>query len=100
MIGVIITGLIGAVLAVFGVLIWKKEKIALLHDYHYAKVPEADRKAFCALSGIGMLSIGIGLLLTAAVLAATDSAWSFLACAAGFAIGLIMLIHADRKYNQ
>ena len=33
-IGVLITGGVGTIIAVMGWLIWKKEKLSLMHDYH------------------------------------------------------------------
>lgn len=95
----ILVAAVGAVCAALGLLLWKKEKIGLLHDYHHDKVSEADKPAFCTLSGIGMLVIGIGLLVTAVLLAVTDHPASFLAFAAGFAAGLGLLIYAGKKYN-
>ena len=44
--------------------------------------------------------IGVGLLITAMILGLTDSAYSFLAFAAGFAGGLVLLIRAGAKYNR
>lgn len=82
-----------------GFLLWKKEKITLLHDYHRKHVSEEDKKAFCALSGLGIVSIGAGLVITAAILFFTDSAWCFLAFAAGFIAGITLLVHAGNKYN-
>ena len=82
-----------------GLLIWKKEKIHLLHEYHCDKVRPEDRKAFCTISGWGVISIGIGLMATAVIIGLTDSVWSFAAFAAGFAAGLAMLMHAGKKYN-
>lgn len=99
-IGSIIVGLVGIVFVVLGYLIWKKEKISLLHGYHYDKVSEADKKAFCSLSGIGVLLIGVGLLITAIIIGITDSSWSFISFAIGFLVGLIMLIYAGIKYNR
>ena len=99
-IGVSVTGAVGVLLAVFGWLIWKKEKITLLHDYHTDKVTPENRKAFCTLSGIGILVIGIGLLITAVLLGVTDSAASFLCFAAAFIAGLALLILAGKKYNR
>ena len=98
-IGVAVVAAVGIVCAVLGLLLWKKEKIGLLHEYHYDKVADADKPAFCTLSGIGMLVIGTGLLATAVLLAVTDHPASFLAFAAGFAAGLGLLIYAGKKYN-
>lgn len=100
MAGSILLGLIGIVFVAAGFLLWKKEKISLLHDYHYDRVSAEDKKAFCTASGIGVISIGAGILLTAVFLSITDSVWSFTAFAVGFAAGLAFLIHAGRKYNR
>ena len=100
MLGAVMIAILGVVFCTVGYLIGAKQKISLLHEYHYAKAPQEDRKAFCALSGWGAVSIGVGLLITAVILGMTDSAWSFLAFAAGFAAGLALLIHAGKKYNR
>ena len=98
--GVIIVGITGVVLAVIGYLIWKKERISLLHDYHYDKVSEEDKSAFCRLSGMGIISISIGVIITAVLLGITDSALSFSALAAGFIPGIILLVYSGNKYNK
>ena len=33
--GMIIEAVVGLLLAAMGFLIWKKQKVSLLHDYHY-----------------------------------------------------------------
>lgn len=98
--GVILTGILGIGFIVMGCLLWLREKIGLLHDYHYDKVSGKNKKAFCRLSGWGVIAIGLGMLATAVILTITDSAWSFMAFAAGFSVGLALLIHAGRKYNR
>ena len=100
MIGSIILGLASISLIVLGYLIWKKEKISLLHDYHYDKVSEEDKKAFCTLSGIGVLVIGIGMFISAVLTAVTYSMWSYIAFGVGFVAGLTMLIYAGLRYNR
>ena len=95
----ILVGLIGIVLLVIGGLVWRKDKITLLHDYHYDRVAEENTHAFCAISGWGLILMGIGLVGTAVLLGFTESIWSFLAMAAGFAAGIALLIYAGKKYN-
>ena len=58
------------------------------------------RRRFCRLSGIGLIVIGIGLLISAVILFVTDSAYSFLCFAVFFVVGLAMLISAGAKYNR
>lgn len=100
MVGAIIVGVIGIVFIILGYLIWKKGKITLLHSYHYEKVSLSDKKAFCKLSGWGVISIGIGLLVTAAIVGITDSTLSFIAFTLGVVLGLALLIYAGVKYNH
>ena len=99
-IGLIILSLTGAVLTVIGFLVWKKEKISLLHDYHYGRVSTENKTAFCTLSGFGIISIGVGLLVTAVIMGITNSVWSFIAFAVGFLIGVSLLIYTGNKYNR
>ena len=99
-IGVIMTGGAGVIFAVMGWLLWKKEKLSLMHNYHVDKVSAENRPAFCKLSGIGLIVIGVGLLITAVILGITDSAYSFLFFAACYVAGLTMLITAGTKYNR
>ena len=98
--GSILVGLVGFVLIILGYMVWKKEKISLFHDYHYDKVSEEDKKAFCTISGIGVVLIGIGLFITAIIIGITNSMWSFIPFVVGFVVGLIMLIYAGIKYNR
>ena len=99
-IGIVIIGVIGILLIILGFLLWKKEMITLLHNYHVDKVTPENRKAFCKQSGIGLIVIGTGLLLTGVSLARTDSAYSFIWFASSFLVGLIMMIASGTKYNR
>ncbi len=93
-------GVLALVFIYLGCLMWKKEKITLLHSYHYDKVSPSDKKVFCKISGWGVIFIGIGLLVTAIIIGITDSALSFIAFSLGFVVGLALLIYAGAKYNR
>lgn len=99
MVEAIIVAMIGIIFVILGYLVCKKEKITLLHSYHYEKVSPGSKKAFCKISGFGIISIGIGLLVTAIIIGITDSALSFIAFTVGFVVGLVLLIYAGIKYN-
>ena len=100
MVGAIIVAVIGIVFVTLGYLMWKKGKITLLHSYHYDKVSPSDKRIFCKISGLGVIFIGIGLLVTAVIIGITNSALSFIAFALGFVVGLVLLIYAGVKYNR
>lgn len=99
MFGAVIVGVVGLICIVIGYLIGVKQKITLLHDYHYSKVTEADKKAFCTWMGMGIMLIGIGLLVMAVILAVMKILLSIIAFAVCFAAGAALLIYAGRKYN-
>ena len=92
--------ILGLVFAVIGYLIWKREKISLLHEYHYDKVSPEDKTAFCRLSGQGILIIGIDILTTAAILGIVNSVQAFIALGIGLVIGISLLLYAGKRYNS
>lgn len=44
--------IIGIILIKLGFEIWKKQKIKLIHKYHYEKVRENNKLSFCKLFGM------------------------------------------------
>jgi uncharacterized membrane protein len=98
---------VGIVLAILSLLfirmgldIWKKQKIVLVHDYHVNKLKEEDKPMFCKLVGIGILVIGVGFGLTAIWTVVSGSLLSLIPMAAGFVVGITMLVKAITKYNR
>jgi len=100
LVGILIVGAVGILMWILAYRIARKQEITLFHSYHVDKVTEEKKKAFCTLAGRGLFVMGSGLIATAILLAFTDSPWSFLLFAAGFAAGMGMLIAAERKYNR
>ena len=97
--GVIIDIAVGAACDVLGLLIWKKQKISILHDYHYKNVKKSDIPAYTKQVGIGLIIIGLGIIITGLLNLAHSSLW-WLSLLAGFVIGLIILYRAQKKYNR
>ena len=99
-VGAIIDGVVGIIILVIGLLIWWGKRISLLHSYHYTRVKSENKKAFCAMMGIGVSLLGISLIISAILLLITHSVLSFLGVGAGFAVGLPPIIYAENKYNK
>ena len=92
-------GGIGLLLIVLGLLIWRKRKITLIHDYHWKNVRKKDVGPYTRQMGIGLILMGAGIGLTGLVNVLTRTQkglWSF---ALGFLAGLIVMGRAQRKYN-
>lgn len=60
----IVMGLGGMLFVYLGYLIWIKKKIHMIHDYHWTKVKESDKKAYTSIMGKAMIIMGIGMILS------------------------------------
>lgn len=98
-VGFLILLVAGIACLVTGWLVWKKEKITLIHAYHYPFVKEENKKAYTAGIGKGVCIIGAGSVLAAAVNLATGSGFGWYLFALGFVAGWVMILWAQRKYN-
>ena len=96
--GFIIELAVGLLCVVMGLLIWKKQKITLLHGYHYKYVKKADYPAYCRLIGIGLILIGAGIIVTGVFNLFESSLW-WIPILIGFVSGLLVLNNAQKKYN-
>lgn len=74
----LIVGGIGLLFMYLGLLLWIKEKINIMHDYHYT--------IGCLLSGVAGLFIGGGK--------------SVIVFGGSFTIGILMMLYAQIKYNH
>ena len=100
MIGEIIILGVGVIFMILGYLLWKREKINILHRYHYRNVSPDNKKVFCKMTGQGLILIGSGLLITGIFIFKTHSMYSFIAFAVGLIAGITLLINAGLKYNN
>ena len=97
--GVIVLFAVAALCVVLGLVIWKKQKISLVHSYHYANVRERDKPAYCKQMGISLLVIGGGAALDGiAALLRRDSLGIALVLV-GIVAGLVIMHKAQKKYN-
>ena len=97
--GAIVTAAVGILLTVFGYLIWKKQKIALLHEYHYKNVKPEDVPAYTRLIGIGQIVIGAGLCLTGVLQLFSERLWVWIPFVLCLIAGTVVLDRAQRTYN-
>ncbi len=91
---------VGLLMVRLGWLIWKKQKIELLHIYHYDKVKEEDKGAFCCLCGIGTCLAGAGLVVSGILTVISGNLLSLAPMVAGLVICIAMMILALAKYNR
>ena len=92
--------IVGMIFIILVWLIWKKEKINLIHSYHYDKVAESDKKAYTALMGKGAVIIGAGIILTGLINFFSHTGLGFIVFGICFVLGLGFMIYAGIKYNR
>lgn len=90
---------IGGTFVIIGLRIWKKQQITLIHEYHYSKVSEEDKKAYTELMGKACMIMGIGMVLTGIVDFTTKTPYGWVCFIILFIFGLIMMVRAQKKYN-
>ena len=96
--GAIVEFAVGALCIILGLIIWLKQKISLVHDYHYKNVKKADVPAYCRLLGIGLIIIGAGIAVTGVFNLFESPLW-WIPITIGFAAGLFIMHKAQMKYN-
>ena len=97
--GVLLDLVVGIVLIVFGYLIWKKQKISLLHSYHYKNVKDEDKAEYCKQMGMGNIIIGVGVCLMGIFMYFKLDIIAWTCFALGFGIGILIAHKAQMKYN-
>ena len=97
-IGLIIDLAVGLLLIAIGVLVWKKQKMSLLHDYHYKNVKQGELPAYTRLIGIGLIVMGTGISITGLFNMFESPLW-WVPLFGGIAAGLIVMNKAQKKYN-
>ena len=98
LIGVIVELAVGALCIVLGSILWKKQKVSLVHEYHYKNVKKDDIPAYTRLLGIGLIVIGAGICVTGAFNWFESSLW-WVPMLVGFAVGSAVMSRAQKKYN-
>lgn len=99
LLGLIVFLLVGLVCLAFGLALWKKQKIGLIHEYHTRNVKPEDIPAYTRLMGVALLVIGAGCAVTGVTVFILEAALGWLAFPAGFIVGLALIVRAQKKYN-
>ena len=92
--------LLGVVMLVIGWVIWKKQKIELIHNYHYAHVREESKAPYCAMMGQATMLMGLGCGLTGLINWAFDTLWGWALFSVCAVIGIGLYIHAENRFNN
>lgn len=90
---------IGVILVGMGLLIWKKQKIELIHTYHYKNVK--DIKGYTAVMGKTIASMG-GVIIISGLLALIPQLPAWVSTAVlylGIGGSVVALVIVQQKFN-
>lgn len=99
LIAVIIEIIVGLICSYLGYLIWIKQKINLLHSYHYQKVKKEDIPAYTKMMGIGLIVVGSGVILQGIFDLFNLSKIGNIFLYLSIIIGLLISHRGQKKYN-
>ena len=99
MIETIITLPTGIALIIVGLLLWKKQKIQLMHDYHYKNVKQQDVKAYTRLWGIALSISGVCICPIGIIDFIFNSEIGWILFVVGMAVCFIIGNKAQKTYN-
>ena len=97
--GVIVLFAVGVLCVVLGLVIWKKQKIDLIHDYQHRNVREEDKPAYCRQMGISIIFIGVAIGLDGVANLFSWETFGYLSLAVGIIGGLVIMHKAQKQYN-
>ena len=91
--------LMGCGVMVYGLILWKKQKITWIHSYHRRYVRTEDIPALTKAVGSGSIIIGFGILFFGAILMLSSSMWGFAGYLIALPVGVIRMVRAVNRYN-
>ena len=95
----IITLPTGLALIIVGLLLWQKQKIQLIHDYHYKNVKQQDVKAYTRLWGIALIIFGSCICPIGIIDSILRSGIGWALFVTGIVVCFIMGNKAQKTYN-
>ena len=78
----------------------EKKQITLIHDYHYTKVTEKDKKPYTEKMGKATIIMGIGMFLTGVIDFISSTEYGWIVFGICFIGDLIIMVLAQIKYNH
>lgn len=90
---------LGLGFVLMGLMIWKKEKLNMIHAYHYKNVAKEDVKAYTEKIGKSLLLLGFGMIISSLVDLWLKINISWLIMGIFFLGGLYLMYITQKKYN-
>ena len=90
---------VGVLLIVLGLLIWKRQMIGLIHEYHHRNVRPENVAAYTKRVGIAQILFGGCTVGAGVVDFVSGTLWGWALFVAGLVVFFIIMHFAQMKYN-
>lgn len=91
--------IIGLLLLLMGLFLYRDEKIDFIHSYHHKNVAEKDKGRFCRRIGVGLGIAGLGVMAWGFVNYFAKVDWGVAFMIIGLVAGLWLIIGTVKKFN-
>ena len=88
----------GIAFVLLGILMWRKDKIELLHYYHYKNVSKEERQHYVKI--VGKIYIFSGGLFIFSAIAFLFLKYGWIISVIGFIMFLIRMSHIQNRFNK
>lgn len=96
----IIMIMVSILLFVLGYMLWKKQKIEVMHEYHYTNVSKQNRQAYTTIMGQALFVIAVGMLVSGICSLFMDVTKLWIVAVVGIVVGVGMMVYGQMKYNR
>ena len=99
-VGFLVCLAVGLLCVVLGIVIWTKQKLSLIHDYHVENIRKEDVPAYTKQIGEGMILIGAGCCAMSAGILLDSIGLGLAGLALGLLVGTIFLVRAQIRFGS
>ncbi|SDZ89657.1 hypothetical protein SAMN04515656_10143 [Eubacterium aggregans] len=83
-----------------GYRLWVKGQITIIHDYHYTRVKESDKKSYTKGMGLALWIMGLGIGAGGIFSVCDRLSVGWIPLIVGIIGGLAVMVYAQLKYNH
>ncbi len=92
--------LIGLIIIVMGLVLWKKQKISLMHSYHYKNVADEYVPVYTKWQGIALLLTGIATMAMGILIFLDFPLIGVIQLIVLYGLSVIIFVKTQLKYNN
>lgn len=83
-----------------GYMLWKKQKIEVMNEYHYTNVSKQDRLAYSTIMGQALVVIAVGMLVSGIFGLFMNITALWIIAVISVVVGVGMMFYGQMKYNR